>query len=289
MDFSGNMPNYMPVLRRESIVDYIDFHNNLSHEDTINNKVSEDCNKLLHMMDSFDENDISFVYSESEIEDDIHWSFSTQEEKENDDFLTISEKIWDTNIENLSDDFIISEVTENSDNNTECCICFETIDKKKNNCITECGHSFCLKCLATSMYHNNNACPCCRTALVDEPEEEDEDEDDEDYDEDDDDETEIYSEYDAREGGENQYYLDCNVEEVTRRLQSNGFTMTDIVSMLIGRYSRDEKYTVEYINEMSNKFDEILDEADKETYEQRMFAAEDMRDPPSPVATLLDL
>ena len=36
------------------------------------------------------------------------------------------------------------------ENETECCICYEVINKAKNNCVTECGHAFCLKCLIKS-------------------------------------------------------------------------------------------------------------------------------------------
>jgi len=68
-----------------------------------------------------------------------------------------------------------------SDIENECCICYETIGNK-NNCVTECGHKFCFKCLATAMTRNN-ACPCCRAPLVDVPEEESDDENDDDYEE----------------------------------------------------------------------------------------------------------
>jgi hypothetical protein len=46
-----------------------------------------------------------------------------------------------------------------------CSICLSDIDKKKNCCVTECGHEFCLKCLATSLQHRQT-CPLCRATLV---------------------------------------------------------------------------------------------------------------------------
>lgn len=49
---------------------------------------------------------------------------------------------------------------------SQCCICMENINKKNNYCITKCGHEFCLECMANNINHNNNACPLCRTELV---------------------------------------------------------------------------------------------------------------------------
>jgi Ring finger domain len=213
------------------------------------------------------------------------------------DFLVIPDNIWNFDMENCTpmdvaeEERVIESIVHedasdisNDTNNTECCICFEIINKSKNNCTTECGHSFCLKCLATSMYHNNSSCPYCRTPLIDEMEEEEDEEDEDEYYEEDDEDDDEGTEVDDEE-----FQTNCNVEEITRRLQANGLSMTDIVSMFIGRYSRDEKYTEEYIMDMETKFDTIIYEADKETYEQKMFAAEDSRNPPSPTPTLLSL
>jgi hypothetical protein len=46
-----------------------------------------------------------------------------------------------------------------------CSICLSGIDKEKDCCVTECGHEFCLKCLATSLQHRQT-CPLCRATLV---------------------------------------------------------------------------------------------------------------------------
>ena len=143
----------------------------------------------------------------------------------------------------------------------ECCICFEEIGNV-NNCTTECGHAFCFKCLATAMYHKNS-CPCCRSKLVDVPDEEEEDEEGSDY-EDDDDEAD-----DEEEG---------HVEDVVERLEKNGITMIDVVSMLLNRYSKkDAKYTEEHIMNINVMFDQITVDIDDEHTEQKQFAAEDHR------------
>ena len=46
----------------------------------------------------------------------------------------------------------------------ECPICYDSI-QTKNCATTECGHQFCLSCLARSL-QENQSCPMCRTAIV---------------------------------------------------------------------------------------------------------------------------
>ena len=47
----------------------------------------------------------------------------------------------------------------------DCSICYEKIGKT-NNCTTECGHKFCLKCIIIFM-ERSNTCPMCRYELKD--------------------------------------------------------------------------------------------------------------------------
>ena len=143
----------------------------------------------------------------------------------------------------------------------ECCICYEMIGER-NNCVTECGHSFCLKCLVTAMSHNV-ACPCCRTPLVESPpiEESDDEEEESDIDDDFIDEEE-----------------DACIEDIVERIQKKGITMLDVVSILLDRYSqKDQKYTDDYIMSINDSIDDIVTEADQENYEQICFAKEDHR------------
>ena len=58
----------------------------------------------------------------------------------------------------------------------ECPICYEQIGNK-NTCTTECGHTFCFKCMAESIQRNVK-CPCCRFELVKPMDEEDIEDDD---------------------------------------------------------------------------------------------------------------
>ena len=147
----------------------------------------------------------------------------------------------------------------------ECCICYDAIDTKKNNCVTECGHKFCFKCLATAMQHSS-ACPCCRSPLVESTESDDSDEDE--SDDDDDDETELEQQYEDNDA-------ECEIEDLTARLQSNGFKMQDILSMLLGRYAKGS--TDMAIYEVNKLFDEMVDEADNEVVENIEMGKEDIR------------
>lgn len=156
---------------------------------------------------------------------------------------------------------------------TECCICYETINKNKNNCVTECGHVFCLKCLVTSFAHGNNSCPCCRTEMIEMPDDDD-DEEVNVIEDDDDDYTEVTDTSSDLENIDNDED-ECDIEDLTRRLKANSFDMKDILSMLLGRYVKDS--TILNIKEMNKKFEKILEEADSETMENNMFALEDVR------------
>jgi hypothetical protein len=48
-----------------------------------------------------------------------------------------------------------------------CPVCLGDIGEK-DSCVTECGHSFCLKCILRAS-QENTACPLCRNVLVTDP------------------------------------------------------------------------------------------------------------------------
>jgi hypothetical protein len=147
----------------------------------------------------------------------------------------------------------------------ECCICYDAIDTNKNNCVTECGHKFCFKCLATAMQHSS-ACPCCRSPLVESSESDEDEDEDEEYESDD--ETELEQQYEDNDA-------ECEIGELSARLEANGFKMQDILSMLLGRYAKGSSDAVIY--EMNKKFEELIDEADDEAEENIEMGKEDLR------------
>jgi hypothetical protein len=155
---------------------------------------------------------------------------------------------------------------------TECCICYEIIGKT-NNCVTECGHAFCLKCLVTAMAHNpdNTGCPCCRSNIIEPPaSEEDDEDDDSDWEEGDSD--------DEDENDQNIIVEKGNVEEVVARLEKEGFTMLDVVSLLINKFSKtDDKYTMQHIEKMCDTVDKIVDDVGNESAELEQMEGEDIK------------
>jgi hypothetical protein len=160
-------------------------------------------------------------------------------------------------------------LTMSSFTEKECCICYEQIGQT-NNCVTGCGHAFCFKCLALAMAHKNS-CPCCRAKLIDVPDEEADDDADSDYEE-------------SVDEGDDDIDDEGHVEDIVDRLEKDGMTMIDVVSMLLNRYSkRDAKYTNEHIGHINRRFDQLAAEVDMEFIEQQQFAAEDTRSIESPV------
>jgi Ring finger domain len=178
-------------------------------------------------------------------------------------------------LDTVSDSSTNYSTFESSSIGTECCICWEVIGKT-NNCVTECGHAFCFKCLVTAMAHNpeNQVCPYCRSTLVESPKNEEDDDDDSEWNSDDEDEDDD----DEEEGERNIVVEKANVEEMVVRLEREGITMLDVVSLLFNKFSKtDAKYTMEHIEKLCNTVDKINDEVEKESQELEEMGSEDVR------------
>lgn len=100
---------------------------------------------------------------------------------------------------------------------------------------------------------------------------EDSDEEEGEYDEDEDDEEE-----DGEDGeGDDNSVVECDLDELSRRLEASGFKMQDVLAMLVGRYAKDATDLAIY--EMNKRFDTIIDEADGEAFENDAMGQEDFR------------
>lgn len=154
----------------------------------------------------------------------------------------------------------------------ECPICYEVVDVTKNNATTPCGHTFCFSCISQALVHNNQ-CPCCRGTLQEEvwedvEEEEEDGEGDGEGDED---------EGDEEEEGESEN--EQHVEIISQRFAAQGYTMSDLITMLINRPSRlnPDRATEEFIEKMEQDFDTVVEDGDKELQESALFEQEDTR------------
>jgi hypothetical protein len=84
-------------------------------------------------------------------------------------YVLMLKKIWLTNKKEKEEErekmknTIESLNRINNSENTECPVCMESIGKI-NNCVSKCGHRFCLECLLKS-YKKKNSCPLCREPL----------------------------------------------------------------------------------------------------------------------------
>lgn len=85
-------------------------------------------------------------------------------------YVLMFKKIWLTNKKEKEEErekmkkTIESLNRINNTENTECPVCMESIGNI-NNCVSKCGHRFCLECLLKS-YKKKNSCPLCRENLI---------------------------------------------------------------------------------------------------------------------------
>jgi len=147
----------------------------------------------------------------------------------------------------------------------ECSICYDEIGER-NSCVTNCGHQFCFNCIVTSLQHSN-VCPYCRTQLVEIKSEQENNPD------------EIIEEVDESDDEENEIEDTTDVEDIVVRLQERGVTMLDVVSLLIGRYSKTRDTNIdmeERIENLHNSVWNVIVEIDDETIEQNRMEIEDI-------------
>ena len=73
-----------------------------------------------------------------------------------------------SDMSSISTDSCLAEICRRADvapGTRECSICYETLDPRRNMCVTPCGHDFCFVCIMTSLAWRTS-CPCCREPLV---------------------------------------------------------------------------------------------------------------------------
>lgn len=162
---------------------------------------------------------------------------------------------------------------------SECPICYDDIDEKKNCVTTECGHTFHCSCLMKNSAVNGFGCPMCRSVMAEEPAN-DEDDDEEDsyfeYEDDqfddnaltsfrmfhqqlDDEEVEPEPEPEPVEDAEEDV-IDEVVETpatIAIKLVARGVTMEEVVKVLLLEHEEYARYEDQYERKASELYGKI--------------------------------
>ena len=162
----------------------------------------------------------------------------------------------------------------------ECCICYDVIGEQ-NNCTTPCGHKFCFVCMMKTL-ETNNTCPCCRAVLQERGEEEEEDESDYEYS---DEEDEL--DYHDRS-------ITASTKNIASELESLGYTMSDILTLYLGRMNpAGERTSATFVEKLSEDFEKVINKQDSEIesehYEKFDMMEEDTRRHNRRVPSALDI
>ena len=161
----------------------------------------------------------------------------------------------------------------------ECCICYDVIGEQ-NNCTTPCGHKFCFVCMMKTL-ETNNTCPCCRAVLQERGEEEEEESDDEYSDEED--------ELDYHDRN-----TIASTKDIASELESLGYTMSDILTLYLGRINpAGERTSATFVEKLSEDFEKVINKQDSEIesehYEKFDMMEEDTRRHNRCVPSALDI
>jgi len=224
----------------------------------------------------------------SELEDSIF-------EDDNDKPFTLSEldvsiieKCDDT--EHITTDDLETVVIDNDE--CECAVCLEPINKNKNIAITKCKHTFCFQCIGQTLMDVGNNCPLCRAELVEYNNDDEslgsEDSETE-LDEDDNyisDDESVYSVSNLGRNYDNELETSIvriramgfdkgPIKEITDRFMEKGYTCYDLMTILFQQYDKnttkdDEAIathvtkSIEDLNDIHNEEREIVEMAEQD-------------------------
>lgn len=158
----------------------------------------------------------------------------------------------------------------------ECCICYEIMGET-NNCVTQCGHRFCLSCIITTM-KKSSVCPCCRFSLrEDDIEEEEEDTDNEEYDNDADDEEESNDDEEDDDDDDDDE-VTTEISTFVKRFENNGISLLDITALFLRNeyHIISKKFTNNQMNEIDKKICFVIDEIKSEESETLLMSSNDL-------------
>lgn len=224
----------------------------------------------------------------SELEDSIF-------EDDNDKPFTLSE--LDVSIIEKCDEredittYDLETVVIDNDN-CECAVCLEPINKNKNIAITKCKHTFCFQCIGQTLMDVGNNCPLCRAELIEYNNDDEslgsEDSETE-LDEHDDyisDDESVYSVSNLGRNYDNELETSIvriramgfdkgPIKEITDRFMEKGYTCYDLMTILFQQYDKnttkdDEAIathvtkSIEDLNDIHNEEREIVEMAEQD-------------------------
>jgi|LauGreDrversion4_2_1035121.scaffolds.fasta_scaffold20377_4 hypothetical protein len=149
---------------------------------------------------------------------------------------------------------------------TECVICYESLNATKNFCVTECGHKFCFSCM---MKHaqRSNGCPLCRAAMIEDM-----------YDSETEFDIEGSDDDETIEESVDESYPEYEIEKFVEAFEAKGYGLKEALSLLMNKFSKtDDKYTFTYINKLETDVEDICEELQNECEEREEMESEDKR------------
>lgn len=165
----------------------------------------------------------------------------------------------------------------------ECGICYDEIVATKNNCVTSCGHQFCMGCFIKAT-QQSNCCPICRNELY---EENDEEEDDESVwtEDDEDDETENADEESTVLDEPEIQPNDVTIEKLQERFEKEGITYKDLITLLfLDIPATEAKHNFAARRDIGTKVDTMYEEMENESEEMESMEKEDVNALVDPLA-----
>lgn len=165
-----------------------------------------------------------------------------------------------SNSEELCSKEFVAESAKDTDK--ECIICYESLSRTRNMCITECGHEFCFSCMMKHV-QRNNGCPICRSTFFEEIDDDADSDNEDEY-------SEVSgSERDSDNEDEDLADDEYSIEQFETAFVAKGYGLKDALSMLMYKFSKtDEKYNKTYINQLEKDIDDINDDLQRE-FEER--------------------
>ena len=202
--------------------------------------------------------------------------------------VSIIEKCDETG--EITTDDLETVVIDNDD--CECAVCLEPINKNKNIAITKCKHTFCFQCIGQTLMDVGNNCPLCRAELVEYNNDDEslgsEDSETE-LDEDDNyisDDESVYSVSNLGRNYDNELETSIvrirmmgfdkgPIKEITDRFMEKGYTCYDLMTILFQQYDKnttkdDEAIathvtkSIEDLNDIHNEEREIVEMAEQD-------------------------